>query len=619
MDIISDKLKTLPDSPGVYLMKNASGKIIYVGKAKVLKNRVRQYFHSSKDHSPKVKAMVSNIADFEYIITGSEREAFVLECNLIKEYRPRYNILLKDDKTYPFIKVTNEAYPRIILTRTALKDGAHYFGPYTSAFYCREMIDLVTKIFKIPTCHKRFPKDLKKDRPCLYYAMGQCIGLCQGTVSIEEYRKAIDEACDFLKGKHKELIKRLTEEMKSAAQNLEFERAAGIRNKIASINYFTEKQNITILKGADADIFAVAAKDNDIAIEALYIRDGKMTGHEGFSFEGALGIDDESLMSDFLSQYYSSGLYIPKLVVISCDTPDKGMLIDYLSEKRGTNVEVRHSIKGKYKELLDMALKNANKTLSDTIEQKLKYQLKRSAVSELGEALGLENPPLRIEAYDISHTSGDLGVGAMVVFEDGKPGKKDYRYFKIKTVEGNNDYESLKEVLIRRFKHCLNEYQKIKEGQMDEEEAKFAILPDLILMDGGKGQVGIAKEVLKEMGLSIPVFGMVKDEKHRTRGLVTEASLVSLSPVTSAFRLVAFIQDEVHRFAISYHRKLREKKLLKSPLLEIKGVGEKRYQKLIKEYKNINAIKNASVEELAKTVGSDTAKAIYEYFKKENG
>ncbi|MBQ2941605.1 MAG: excinuclease ABC subunit UvrC [Clostridia bacterium] len=616
---LKDKLFNLPDKPGVYLMKNSEGKIIYVGKAKILKNRVRQYFHESANHTPKVSAMVRNIADFEFIITATEREAFVLECNLIKEYRPHYNILLKDDKTYPFIKITNEEYPKILFTRRTENDGAEYFGPYTSSYFCREMIELTHRIFKIPMCKKHFPADFGKSRPCLYHSMGRCMGVCTGTVSSEEYKKAIKEASLFIKGKHKSLIDRLTEEMNEAAEKLHFERAASLRDKINSIRYVAERQNVTILKNADADVFAFAARDNDVAFEVMYIREGKMTGRDSFYFEGASGIDDALLMEDFLSQYYSrENTYIPKLVILASDTVDGELISELLTETKGVNVEVRKAVRGRYKELALMALKNAEKTLSDKREEQEKYRLKKNAAKELGELIGLPSVPSRIEAYDISHTAGSEAVGAMVVFTDGKYSKKDNRYFKIKSGAGGDDYASLKEVMERRFAHCLSEYEKLSKGEMDEDDAKFALLPDLILMDGGAGQLKIALQVMDEMGLSIPVFGMVKDDKHRTRGLVSKDGEIGISPTSSSFRLITAIQDEVHRVAIGYHRKASEKKMIKSPLLSLKGVGKATYEKLMREFKTVSKVKSATLDELIKAVGKTAGESIYAYYNKED-
>ncbi|MBR6720236.1 MAG: excinuclease ABC subunit UvrC [Clostridia bacterium] len=616
---LKDKLFNLPDKPGVYLMKNSEGEIIYVGKAKVLKNRVRQYFHESANHTPKVLAMVRNIADFEFIITATEREAFVLECNLIKEYHPHYNILLKDDKTYPFIKITNEAYPKILFTRKTENDGAEYFGPYTSSYFCREMIELTHRIFKIPMCNKHFPADFKKSRPCLYHSMGRCMGVCTGNISEEEYRKAIKDASLFIRGKHKSLIDRLTEEMNEAAERLHFERAASLRDKINSIRYVAERQNVTILKNADADVFAFAARDNDVAFEVIYIREGKMTGHDSFYFEGASGIDDALLMEDFLSQYYAKeNAYIPRLVILASDTVDGGLISELLTETKGINVEVRKAVRGKYKELALMALNNAEKTLSDKREEQEKYRLKKNAARELGEIIGLPTLPSRIEAYDISHTAGSEAVGAMVVFTDGKYSKKDNRYFKIKRGVGGDDYASLKEVLERRFVHCLSEYKKLSTGEISEDDAKFALLPDLILMDGGAGQLKIALEVLNEMGLSLPVFGMVKDDKHRTRGLISKDGEIGLNPTSQAFRLITAIQDEVHRVAIGYHRKLSGKKMVKSPLLSLKGVGKATYEKLMKEFKTLSNVKEASKEELIKVVGKIAGESIFTYYNKED-
>ncbi len=615
---LKEKLYSLPEKSGVYIMKNKEGKIIYVGKAKILKNRVRQYFGSGKNHSPKVKAMVSNIDDFEYIITTTEREAFVLECNLIKEHRPKYNILLKDDKTYPFIKISSEAYPRVSFSRIVDKDSGEYFGPYTSAYFCREMIELTEKIFHLPLCKRNFPKDFGKKRPCLYYSMGRCMGVCTGKITQEEYAEIISEVKEFIKGNHRALISNLKNEMEKAAEDLNFEKAADIRDKINSVKYILEKQSVSNLGGSDADIFALSALDNDIAFEVLNIRDGRMTGRESYFFEGASGIDDEFLMSDFLTQYYEKeGVFVPPLIITNCKTDNLKMLENHLSEERNLNVEIRFAIRGKYKELASLAQKNAEKTLYDNREQKMKAQLKKSATVVLGKILGLENAPSRIEAYDISHISGDAMVGSMVVFENGKYSKKDSRFFKIKTQETSNDTASLAEVLTRRFGRLITDQKKIISGEMDSDESKFALLPDLILMDGGKGQVRAAKNVLDNLGIEIPVFGMVKDERHRTRTLVSEEGEIYVNPSSPEFRLIASIQDEAHRLAVSYHHKLKENNMKKSPLLNLKGVGEKTYEKLMKKYKTISGIKAASKEELCAFLGKVAGDSVYEYFRAE--
>lgn len=615
---VQEKLAALPDKPGVYIMKNSAGKVIYVGKAKVLKNRVRQYFHASANHTPKVRAMVSNIADFEFIITSTEREAFVLECNLIKEYKPHYNILLKDSKTYPFIKISAERYPKISFTRRTEKDGADYFGPYTSAYFCREMLELTEKVFRLPTCNRRFPEDFGKKRPCLYYSMGRCMGVCTGKVSEEEYKKAIGDAADFIKGHHGALISRLESEMADAAEKLRFERAADLRDKINSIKYIAEKQTVTILTGKDADVFAFAAEDNDLSFEVLHIRNGKMTGRESFPMEGASGIDDGIIMSNFLSQYYENdAAAVPALIITSCEPDERDMLTDFLSAKRSSSVELRLAQRGKYKELSDMAKKNAEKTLLDNREAKIKKSLKKSAADALGKLIGLKCTPQRIEAYDISHISGDAAVGAMIVFADGRYSKKDTRFFRISPENAGDDYASMNEVLTRRFRRCLSEYEKLSDGTLDPDEAKFSLLPDLILMDGGAGQVSIALSVLSSLSLPLPVYGMVKDEKHRTRGLLSPEGEISINPSSPEFRLMTAIQDEVHRAAIGYHRRLREKQMAKSPLLSLKGVGEKTYEKLMRHFKTVANIKKASEEELCKVIGKTAGESVYAHFREK--
>ncbi len=615
---LEEKLSRLPDKPGVYLMKNANGKVIYVGKAKVLKNRVRQYFQNSAHHTPKVRAMVDNIADFEYIITASEREAFILECNLIKEYRPHYNILLKDDKTYPFIRLSSEEeYPRFTLTRWRDHDKSDYFGPYTSAYFCRETIELANKIFHLPQCRRHFPEDFGKKRPCLYHSMGRCMGVCTGRIGKDAYGKIIRDAAEFVRGKHTALLNRLEEEMNEAADKLQFERAADLRDKINAIRYVSQKQTVTLTNGGEADVVALAAEDNDVAFEVLFIRDGKMTGRESFCFEGASGIDDALLMENFLTQFYAKEeRFVPPLVVLSHMAADMYMMAEHLSDRRQSTVEVRCAVRGRYRSLASMAEDNAKKTLADNREQKMRYQLKKSAAAELGALIGLSAVPARIEAYDISHISGDAMVGAMVVFCDGRYSKADTRYFKLKTVDKNNDYAALREVLTRRFAHCLEEYTALCDGTITEEKAKFALLPDVILMDGGEGQMNIARSVLDGMGLDIPVFGMVKDDRHRTRGLVSPDGEINIRPSCAAFRLITCIQDEVHRLAIGYHHKLKEKAMITSPLLDIRGVGEKTYAKLMKHYKTVAAIRAADEKDLAAVVGKIAAAGIYAYYHK---
>lgn len=616
--MLEDKLKALPEQPGVYLMKDIEGKIIYVGKAKVLKNRVKQYFQSSKNHSTKVLAMVSNIADFEYIITNTELEAFVLECSLIKKHKPRYNIMLKDDKNYPYIKVSiKDDYPKIFMTRTMDNDGARYFGPYTSSFLVHEMIDMVNKVFKIPSCNKQFPKDFKKERPCLYHAMGRCLAPCQGNVSQAEFKETFFKICDFLDGKHKKLIDELQKEMFASSDNLEFEKAADLRNQINSIKQIMQKQNVLSDNGRDIDFFAMAADEELASIEVFYVRRGKLTGHENFCFENAM--DEAYLMSDFIAQFYIRDIYIPSEIMVSSIPEEKDVLEELLREKKKLKVAIKEPLRGETKVLLDLAMKNAKKAMFDFKEKQLKFKSKQKALIELGEALGLAYAPKRIEAFDISNISGSDNVGAMVVFNDGRPLKSDYRKFKIKTVTGPNDYECTREVLTRRYSRLNSETAAIIDGSLDVDDAKFALVPDVILMDGGKGHVTVAHEVLKELGLDIPVFGMVKDDKHRTRSLIASSGEIELKPTGAAFRLMVTIQDEVHRMAIEYHRSQREKRATKSSLKDIDGVGDERSKKLMLHFKSINKIKTASLEQLQGVSGIDKATAlkVFNYFREE--
>jgi len=601
---LREKLKNLPDEPGVYLMKNSKNQIIYVGKAKNLKNRVRQYFFDSANHSPKVQKMVENIADFDYIMTDNELEAFILECNLIKKYLPFYNILLKDDKNYPYIKITNEEYPKILITRRLQDDKARYFGPYTSTFLLRQTLDMVKKLFKLPSCKKNFEFGKKVSRPCLYYHMGQCSAPCQGNIPPEEMKKAFDEAANFLSGNHEKLIKKLTEEMYEASEKLEFERAADIRNKIEGINQIAQKQKVLSDDKIDVDVIALA-RDEDLAVfEVFYIREGKLIEKEHYTIDGVFDKDETMLMGDFVSQFYFKNTFIPHKVILSHNVDDIEFLAEILREKKGKKVEVRVPKLGEYRALCDMALKNANHTLGEERIKKLSELLKSNAADELAKALGIDRKLTRIEAYDISNTQGAENVGCMVVFVNGKPKKSEYRKFKIKYVVGANDYDSIREVIFRRFNRML------------ENDEKFMEMPDLILIDGGKGQLSAAKEVLASLNLNIPAFGMVKDDKHKTRGITSQEGEIHFNKAGAAFRLVAQIQDEVHRFSIEYHKTLRGKRNLESVLESIKGVGKVKLKNLMAHFKTINNIKEASMEDIFKVKGMDkkTAQNIYDYF-----
>ncbi len=606
--MLEEKIKNLPESPGVYIMKNKDGKIIYVGKAKVLKNRVKQYFTKSSNHSPKVLKMVENIHDFEYILCDSEMEALVLECNLIKEHTPKYNILLKDGKHYPYIKLTmNEEFPRMLFVRKTERDGAKYFGPYPTGFGVSETFDIVKDVFKIAHCKKSFPRDIGKERPCLYYSMGRCIAPCSGKVTKEEYRKIFDDIDRFLSGSDKELIEKLTSEMKEAASAFEFERAALCRDKIDNLKNLSEKQKVLNAKDEDMDILAVFVEDILASVELFSIRGGKMIGSHSFDIKSDGALDEAEVLSDFVSQYYTGDVYVPKNVYLSHEIEFEDTLAELLSEKRESKVGVFTPKIGDKRKLVEMALKNARHNVEKMKTAELKEKMKITSLVELAQSLKLEVIPDRIESYDISHTGGEENVAAMAVFKNGRPSKRDYRIFKINTIEGANDIGALRETLIRRFTH-----------EEREKDGKFSELPDLILMDGGIAQLNCALEVLNELKLDIPTFGMVKDDKHRTKGVISTEGEVYLKPTGGAIRLVTYIQDEVHKTAIEYHRKRREKKMLGSELESIEGIGEKKRKALMLYFKSIDKIKKASVEELCKVKGISEKNAvkIVEYFNK---
>ncbi|SKA98475.1 Excinuclease ABC subunit C [Caloramator quimbayensis] len=617
---LDEALKNLPDKPGVYIMKNSDGEIIYIGKAVSLKNRVRQYFQNSKNHSPKVYAMVSHIEEFEYILTDTEIEALILECNLIKKHKPRYNILLKDDKHYPYIKVTvNEEYPRIFMTRKIEKDGAKYFGPYTDTYAVRETLQIIKKLYPIRSCKKTLYYGEKNGRPCLNYHIKRCLAPCTGTVNAKEYENMINNILLFLSGKHDKLIEELTEKMNEASENLQFERAAELRDKINSIKTIQEKQKIITSSNDDEDVIAYAENEDKICIEVFFIRGGKLLGREDFYFDDI--DDDERLLSQFIMQFYSEREYIPKNILLQRNISELGIIESYLTQKRGSRVYIKVPERGVKSGIIELARKNAVAAL-----EQLKYKILREknmteySLEELSEILELDNIPNRIEAYDISNIQGTDSVGCMVVFEGGKPKNSDYRRFKIKTVEGPDDYRSMEEILIRRFKRGLEEIRELENLGKNISEGKFSNFPDLIMMDGGLGQVSVAEKVLEEFNLDIPVCGMVKDEKHKTKGIVFRGSEISLYKDSNSFKLITRIQDEVHRFAISYHRSLRTKNTITSILDEIPEIGKKRRLALIKHFENVEAIKKASIEELRKIEGMNekAAIAVYEYFNKND-
>lgn len=612
------QLKILPDKPGVYIMKNSLGEVIYVGKAKVLKNRVRQYFQNSKNHSEKVRAMVKNIAEFEYIVTDSEMEALILECNLIKKYSPRYNIALKDDKFYPFIKITtNEDFPRVYVTRNFAKDGNRYFGPYTNGTAVYEVMGLIKKLFPLRTCKKAIVEGGEPTRACLNYHINLCKAPCAGYISKAEYWEMIDEIINILNGTDTSIIKKLKLEMEKAAEELEFEKAAKIRDRILAIELISEKQKMFTVKEGDEDFIDLYTDEKDGCAQVFFVREGKVTGREHFMIENIGDDPVKEVISSFIASFYGGTAQIPKTIYVPEEIEDQELIEKFLTEKRGSKVWIKVPKKGDKKNLLDMIRNNA-KIMLDQFKEKMveEKELNKSALTELADVLGLDSLPVRIEAYDISNIQGVDSVGTMVVFENGKAKNSDYRRFKIKSVKGPNDYESMREILSRRFSHGLEEVNKIKERNLEYSKGKFCIFPDLIMMDGGKGQVNIALEVLKDFGIEIPVCGLVKDHKHRTRGIIFNNEEILIRRGSGLMNLITRVQDEVHRYAITYHRSLRDKRTLHSILEDIPRIGEKRRRNLLMKFGSIDNIKKASMEELLDTPGIDkrAAESIKQYF-----
>ena len=612
------QLKILPDKPGVYIMKNSLGEVIYVGKAKILKNRVRQYFQNSKNHSEKVRAMVKNIAEFEYIVTDSEMEALILECNLIKKYSPRYNIALKDDKFYPFIKITtNEDFPRVYVTRNFAKDGNRYFGPYTNGTAVYEVMGLIKKLFPLRTCKKAIVEGGEPTRACLNYHINLCKAPCAGYISKAEYWEMIDEIINILNGTDTSIIKKLKVEMEKAAEELEFEKAAKIRDRILAIELIREKQKMFTVKEGDEDFIDLYTDEKDGCAQVFFVREGKVTGREHFMIENIGDDPVKEVISSFIASFYGGTAQIPKTIYVPEEIEDQELIEKFLTEKRGSKVWIKVPKKGDKKNLLDMVRNNA-KIMLDQFKEKMveEKELNKSALTELADVLGLDSLPARIEAYDISNIQGVDSVGTMVVFENGKAKNSDYRRFKIKSVKGPNDYESMREILSRRFSHGLEEVNKIKERNLEYSKGKFCIFPDLIMMDGGKGQVNIALEVLKDFGIEIPVCGLVKDDKHRTRGIIFNNEEILIRRGSGLMNLITRVQDEVHRYAITYHRSLRDKRTLHSILEDIPRIGEKRRRNLLMKFGSIDNIKKASMEELLDTPGIDkrAAESIKQYF-----
>lgn len=613
---IPAELKKLPESPGVYIMRDKTDDIIYVGKAKILKNRVRQYFQNSANHSLKVKQMVSNIDHFEYIVTGSEVEALILENNLIKKHNPKYNILLKDDKTYPYIKVTtNEMFPRVFVTRKLLKDKNKYFGPFTNSSAVKENIALIDKIWQVRRCSKVFPRDIGKGRPCLNYHIGQCKAVCTGKVSEEEYNKMIGEILDFLGGKTENVVKNLTSKMLKYSAEMEFEKAAEVRDTIESIKILNQKQIIENLHIDDRDVIGFARGIRECIMQIFFIRGGKITGREHFMLEECEGVEDKELMTQFVQQFYSGTPFIPKEVILQCEIDDFDLISQWLSEQKGQRVNVLVPQKGERKSLVLMAQNNA-KIVLDKFGAEIRREHKRTkgALEEIQKALNIDFELNRIESYDISNTQGFESVASMVVFENGLPKRSDYRKFKIKTIIGPDDYGSMEEVITRRFTRYINETS----GDENVKKAGFDKKPDMIFLDGGKGQISAVQKALTNLNLYVPVCGMVKDDRHRTRALMYNGEEIELPYTSEGFKLLTRIQDEVHRFAIEYHRKLREKKQVHSILDDISGIGSVRRKALMKHFGDINAIRRAEVEELQQVDGMNikSAEAVYNFFRK---
>lgn len=614
-------LKNLPDKPGVYLMKNSLGEIIYVGKAKVLKNRVKSYFQNSKNHSEKVRVMVKNIAEFEYIVTDSEMEALILECNLIKKHSPRYNIALKDDKFYPFIKITvKDDFPKVFVTRNYAKDGSKYFGPYTNGTAVYETINLIYKIFPIRTCKLVIRENGEKVRPCLNYHIKKCLGPCGGHISKEKYNEMILDIIDILSGKDNYLVKNLKKDMESAAEELDFERAASLRDKILAIENIVEKQKIFKTMEGDEDFINIDNDEKDSCIQIFFSREGKILGREHFIFENTANDSIEEVLTEFITSFYGGTAKVPKTIYV----PTIGavdLIEEYLTVKRGSKVYVKVPQKGQKKELLEMVKNNAKVTLEKFKDKYIKEkEINKIALEELFALLELEEWPRRIEAYDISNIQGVDSVGTMIVFEDGRAKNSDYRRFKIKTVKGANDYDSMREILTRRFTHGLEEIKAIQDRKLQFSAGKFSNFPDLIMMDGGKGQVSIALEVLQDLNINIPVCGLVKDDKHQTRGIIYNNSELIINRTSNLMQLIRRVQDEVHRFAITYHRSLRDKRTLHSILDDIPNVGEKRRRALLMKFGSVDNIKKATIEELLETPSIDkkSAESIYIYFNGNN-
>ena len=614
---IQEELKKLPDQPGVYIMHDARDAIIYIGKAVSLRKRVHQYFQASHDEGIKKAQMVKQIVRFEYIITDSELEALVLECNLIKEHRPKYNTMLRDDKTYPYIRVTlGEDFPRVLFSRQQKKDKSRYFGPYTSAGAVKDTIEMINKLYGLRTCNRNLPKDTGKERPCLNYHIHQCDAPCQAYISKEAYRERVDEALEFLNGNYSGIIKSLEEKMSEASINMEFEKAIEYRDLLGSVKQIAQKQKMTNTDGEDKDIVALARDENDAVVQVFFIRGGKLIGRDHFYMR--IGTEDTrtQILTTFMKQFYSGTPYIPREIMLPQEIDEQEILENWLTEKRGSKVYIRIPQKGMKEKLVELAQKNAQLVLVQD-KEKLKREEGRTigAMKEIEKWLDMKNL-VRIEAYDISNINGFETVGSMIVYEKGKPKRSDYRKFKLHTVTGPDDYASMHEVLTRRFTHGMTEQKELKEKELSDEYGSFSRFPDLIMMDGGRGQVNTCLKVLEELRLNIPVCGMVKDDNHRTRGLYYKNVEIPIDTHSEGFKLITRIQDEAHRFAIEYHRSLRSKDQVHSVLDDIEGIGPSRRKALMKKYQSLDAIKAATVEDLADTesMNEKAALSVYSFF-----
>lgn len=615
---IEEELKKLPGQPGVYIMHDAKDAIIYVGKAISLKNRVRQYFQSSRDKTAKIRQMVSKIARFEYIVTDSELEALVLECNLIKEHRPRYNTMLKDDKTYPYIKVTaSEEYPRILFSRQMKKDKNKYFGPFTSAGAVKDTIELIRKIYRIRACSRKLPQDMGKDRPCLYYHIHQCDAPCQGYISQADYQKSVKQAVGFLNGQYEPVMKYLEEKMRTASETMEFEKAIEYRDLLDSVRKVAQKQKITSQSMEDRDIIAMAKDERDAVVQVFFVRDGKLIGREHFHMNLTGSESKAEILNSFVKQFYAGTPFVPHEIWVQEELEDAEVIASFLTARRGQKVRFVVPKMGEKERLVELAEKNAKMVLSQDKEKIKREELRTiGAMNQIGSWIGLSGIK-RVEAYDISNISGFESVGSMIVYENGRPKRNDYRKFRIRTVQGQNDYASMREVLLRRFSHGLEETKKLQAEGGDLAMGSFTRFPDLLMMDGGRGQVNIALEVLRELQLEIPVCGMVKDDNHRTRGLYYQNVEIPIDRHSEGFQLITRIQDEAHRFAIEYHRSLRGKEQVRSVLDDIKGIGPARRKSLMRTFKTIEAVREASVEELeaAPQMNRAAAEAVYIFFR----